>query len=131
MNTAAARSGQVFVKSCKNVTIVTSTVNSEFRYAIHVSDSQLREAICSEVARLLKDLRIKRKLSMTELAARAGLSRAMISFVEHELRNPTLETLLRIAAVLEVDLAKVLEKASAGAAKNLGSCRKLTSKFKS
>jgi transcriptional regulator with XRE-family HTH domain len=96
-----------------------------------VSDSQLREAICSEVARLLKDLRIKRKLSMTELAARAGLSRAMISFVEHELRNPTLETLLRIAAVLEVDLAKVLEKASAGAAKNLGSCRKLTSKFKS
>jgi len=71
------------------------------------------------VAVLLKGLRIERGLSMTELAARAGLSRAMISFVEHELRNPTLDTLLRIASVLEVDFADVLRKAEAEAAKKL------------
>jgi len=82
-----------------------------------VSESQLREAICSQVALQLKDLRIQRGLSMTELAARAGLSRAMISFVEHELRNPTLETLLRMSMVLKVDLADILRKAAIEAAK--------------
>ena len=82
-----------------------------------MSESQLREAICSQVALQLKDLRIQRGLSMTELAARAGLSRAMISFVEHELRNPTLETLLRMSMVLKVDLADILRKAAIEAAK--------------
>lgn len=84
-----------------------------------MAESKIREAVCSQVAVLLKGLRIERGLSMTELAARAGLSRAMISFVEHELRNPTLDTLLRIASVLEVDFADVLRKAEAEAAKKL------------
>ena len=88
-----------------------------FWYALGVLDSQLREAVCSQVAKLLKDLRVERGLSMTELAARAGLSRAMISFIEHEFRNPTLDTLLRITAVLKVDLADVLRKAEIQAAK--------------
>ena len=47
---------------------------------------------------------------MSELADRAGLSQAMISFVERELRNPTLDTLLRMASALEVDLADVLRQ---------------------
>jgi transcriptional regulator with XRE-family HTH domain len=55
---------------------------------------------------------------MTELAARSGLSRAMISFIEHELRNPTLDTLLRIAAALKVDLAEVLKRAAVAAGKS-------------
>jgi len=41
----------------------------------------------------------------------------MISFVEHELRNPTLETLLRMSMVLKVDLADILRKAAIEAAK--------------
>jgi transcriptional regulator with XRE-family HTH domain len=82
-----------------------------------VSESKLREAVCSQVAKLLRELRVERGLSMTELAARAGLSRAMISFIEHELRNPTLDTLLRIASVLKVDLADVLKRAEAEASK--------------
>lgn len=82
-----------------------------------MSESKLREAVCSQVAKLLRELRVERGLSMTELAARAGLSRAMISFIEHELRNPTLDTLLRIASVLKVDLADVLKRAEAEASK--------------
>jgi XRE family transcriptional regulator, regulator of sulfur utilization len=73
--------------------------------------------MCSQVAQILRQLREERGLSMTELAARAGLSRAMISFIEHELRNPTLETLLRIAAVLKVDLADVIRRAQVEAAR--------------
>ena len=49
---------------------------------------------------------------MTILAERAGLSRAMISFVEREIRNPSLETLLRITHVLELDLGKIITKAN-------------------
>lgn len=49
---------------------------------------------------------------MAVLAHQAGLSQAMISFVERELRNPTLDTLLRIAGVLEIDLGRVLQVAT-------------------
>ena len=73
--------------------------------------------VCSQVARILREEREKRGLSMTILAARAGLSRAMISFVEREIRNPSLETLLRIAGVLELDLGKIISKAIRQAAK--------------
>lgn len=50
---------------------------------------------------------------MERLARQAGLSQGMISLVERDLRNPTLDTLLRIAEVLEVDLGRVLTKAAA------------------
>ena len=48
---------------------------------------------------------------MNHVAERSGLSQQMISYVERGMRNPTLETLLRIAAALETDLAKVLQSA--------------------
>jgi transcriptional regulator with XRE-family HTH domain len=49
---------------------------------------------------------------MERLAEGAGLSTSMISLVERDLRNPTLDTLLRIAEVLEVDLWRVLKEAT-------------------
>ena len=70
-----------------------------------------RQRVCSHVARVLREKREKRGLSMRELASKAGLSQAMISFVERELRKPTLDTLLRITHVLDVDLADVLREA--------------------
>ncbi len=48
---------------------------------------------------------------MTVLAQRAGLSQSMISLVERDLRNPTLETLLRMCEVLELELSDVLVSA--------------------
>jgi transcriptional regulator with XRE-family HTH domain len=35
----------------------------------------------------------------------------MVSYVEREMRNPTLETLLRISAAIGVDFVQVLQKA--------------------
>ena len=70
-----------------------------------------RMTICSEVAKLLKAQREKRRLSMTELAAKAGLSQQMVSYVERGIRNPTLETLLRITEALDVPLGKMITKA--------------------
>jgi transcriptional regulator with XRE-family HTH domain len=69
-------------------------------------------AIGSEVAKLLKAEREKRRLSMTAVAAKAGLSQQMVSYVERGIRNPTLETLLRITDALDIDLAKVIARAT-------------------
>ena len=43
----------------------------------------------------------------------------MISLVERDLRNPTLDTLLRMAQVLEVDLWRVIQKATVEATKSV------------
>jgi transcriptional regulator with XRE-family HTH domain len=76
-----------------------------------VLNSKKRIAICTEVAKALKAQRERRQLSMTALAAKAGLSQQMISFVERGTRNPTLETLVRMSQALDVPLGKIITKA--------------------
>ncbi len=68
-------------------------------------------AICSEVAKLLKAQREKNQMSMTALAAKAGLSQQMVSYVERGIRNPTLETLLRMTEALDVPLSQMITQA--------------------
>lgn len=68
--------------------------------------------ICARVARILKDERIAQNLSMTRVAEGAALSRQMVSYVERGLRVPTLDTLIRISRVLNIEPADVLSKAS-------------------
>ncbi len=50
-------------------------------------------------------------MSMNMLATKSGLSLAMISFVERNLRKPTLDTLLRIAEALNVRLGPLVVQA--------------------
>jgi transcriptional regulator with XRE-family HTH domain len=74
-----------------------------------------RRAVCSAVARNLKRERQNRGLTLSAVAAKAGLSYQMVSFVEKEMRNPTLDTLLRIAGALEINLAEILCQAQSTA----------------
>ncbi len=67
---------------------------------------------------MLRQERESQGLSMNRVAERAGLSQQMVSYVEREMRNPTLETLLRIAAALEIDLAQILQSAQKAASKS-------------
>jgi len=76
-----------------------------------VAKQNLREAIASNVVRLLKKEREKRGLSMNVVAQRSGLSHSIISLIERDMRNPTLDTLLRIADAIGVDLGKILMQA--------------------
>jgi len=69
------------------------------------------EAVGSHVALILRKEREKKELSMNAVAERAGLSQSMVSLVEREMRNPTLDTLLRISAALDMDLVSVLDRA--------------------
>ena len=75
------------------------------------SDKKSQQAVCSRVVTILRQEREKRGLSMNLVAERAGLSQQMVSYVEREMRNPTLETLLRISAALEIDFAAVMRRA--------------------
>lgn len=69
-----------------------------------------REILQVELCKLLREVRNQKGLSMNQVAAKAGLSQQMISYVERQMRHPTLDTLLRICEALEVDLADLLLK---------------------
>jgi len=76
-----------------------------------VASDKSQQAVCTRIAQILRNEREKRSLSMNQVAERAGLSQQMVSYVERGMRNPTIETLLRMAAAIEVDLARVIERA--------------------
>lgn len=73
--------------------------------------SQIREATASEVVRLLREERIQQGLSLNALAEKAGLSRQMVSYMEQGVRNPSLDTLLRITGALGIHLDDVIRLA--------------------
>lgn len=54
---------------------------------------------------------------MNSIAERGGLSQQMVSYVERGMRKPTIDTLLRIAAALELDLSDVLQRAQRATAR--------------
>jgi transcriptional regulator with XRE-family HTH domain len=68
-------------------------------------------AICGEVIRLLREGRQARGLSKYAMAKRAGLSEQMIGYVECGKRNPSLETIVRMAVALEVDVSELIRRA--------------------
>ena len=71
----------------------------------------MRGAITANVVRLLREEREKRGLSMNVVAQHSGLSQSIVSFIERDLQNPTLDTLLRIADAIEIDLGEILTRA--------------------
>ncbi|MFO1458710.1 MAG: helix-turn-helix transcriptional regulator [Verrucomicrobiota bacterium] len=77
-----------------------------------MAKSEYPKKTASFVVRALKAERERQKISMTQMAARAGLALATISFVEREMRNPTLDTVLRISEVLGIELGEVISRAS-------------------
>ena len=93
------------------VRILAYPVNLHFRYVFQVSNEKLTVAIGSQLAVILKTEREKRDLSLKALAAKSGISRQTISYVEQEVQSPSLDTLLRITLAMEVDLAKIIARA--------------------
>ena len=82
-----------------------------------VSKNPARDRIQSMLITLLCKRRKELGISMTVVAEKSGLSLSMISFVEREIRKPTMDTLLRIAEALNVDLWKLLRDATKAAGK--------------
>jgi transcriptional regulator with XRE-family HTH domain len=76
-----------------------------------VANSKSHDAVKLRVAGMLRTRREALGLSMNIVAQRSGLSQQMVSYVERGMRNPTLETLLRICDVLETPLEDVIRRA--------------------
>jgi transcriptional regulator with XRE-family HTH domain len=81
-------------------------------YGLAVAKSKKPEIISAEVIRLLRQERQAQNLSVYRVAKDSGLSQQMIHYVERGMRNPTLDTLLRIAEALDVDLSRLIKRAS-------------------
>ena len=77
-----------------------------------VPNKDIARSSSLEVVRLLRKERIRRKISLNRLAEKADLSRSMVSYVERGMRNPTIDTLFRIAGALDIDLWRMIKRAS-------------------
>jgi transcriptional regulator with XRE-family HTH domain len=69
------------------------------------------QEICRRVALILKEEREARGLSMNRVAEMAGLSQQMVSYIERGLRNPTLDSVLRIAIAMRLDCVDLIRRA--------------------
>ena len=69
------------------------------------------EAVGARALQILIEERKRQGLSMRRLAAAAGLSQPMISYLETGMRAPSLDTFLRLCAVLKLKPSEVLKQA--------------------
>ncbi len=68
-----------------------------------VEGSAIRVAVADNMRRV----RLARGLSLRELATQTGLSKASLSQIEREIANPTVSTLTRIAAALDISFSEL------------------------
>lgn len=62
------------------------------------------------VARNLRRLRAERDITEEELAERAGLNRNYVGMIEREENAPTVDTLEKLAEVLQVEATSLLQR---------------------
>lgn len=67
-----------------------------------------RELIIQRLVETLRSERLRLGLSQNEVAHRAGLSHTMVMRVEKQERMPTIDTLLRIAEALGLELGALI-----------------------
>jgi transcriptional regulator with XRE-family HTH domain len=65
--------------------------------------------VSERFAENLLRLRQRRKLSQEELASRAAINRSQISLMESGKRLPRLDTLIKLASALEVEIPRLTE----------------------
>ena len=70
------------------------------------------QAIRSAIAINLKRYRSEQGIAQEKLALIAGVDRTMVSKIERELTNPSIETLMKLANVLGVTVSKLLDDSS-------------------
>ena len=66
-----------------------------------------RMPICAVMPVVIREERLARGISQYELAGDSGLSREMLRLVENGSSVPTLETLARISAVLQMQIFNI------------------------
>lgn len=62
----------------------------------------------------LRKAREKADLTQEQLAFRAGIHRTYVSLLERDLKSPTLDTLFRLCAALDISASKLIAKVEKG-----------------
>lgn len=62
------------------------------------------------LSRNIKELRKECGLAQERLALEAGVDRTVVSKIEREVSNPSLEILIKLAVVLKVPVTRLLSK---------------------
>ena len=57
----------------------------------------------------IKAIRAEKGLAQERLALEAGVDRTLVSKIEREIANPSLETLVKLAITLKVPVSKLIE----------------------
>lgn len=65
------------------------------------------DAIRTRVAENMRRVRLARGMSLRDLAAETGLSKALMSQIERSVANPTISTLTLIAAALDISFSEL------------------------
>lgn len=66
--------------------------------------TQTREALSSNI----KTLRRQKNIAQERLALEAGVDRTVVSKIERQVSNPSLEILVKLAVVLKVPVTRLL-----------------------
>lgn len=66
------------------------------------------------LGRTLRDARLERGLTQSDLAQRSGLTQTTVSSIERGLSNVSLDTLLRLVATLRLELVLRSRQSSRG-----------------
>jgi transcriptional regulator with XRE-family HTH domain len=76
-----------------------------------MSLAKASHAECEKIIQFLKEERERRGLSKYAVAKQSGLSQQAIGYMEKGHRIPSLETVLRVAKAMNVDLAAIIKRA--------------------
>lgn len=76
-----------------------------------MTKAERRDAVCAELVRLMADERKRLKFSKNKVAYLTGLNQSTVSRLENYHDNPTMDSLLRVADALDVNLGELLKKA--------------------
>lgn len=82
-------------------------------------EADLPDDQSQDIGQRLRRLRTDRKLTIAELAAKAGVSSGIISQIERGASSPSINTLVKIRAALGVNLWQFFEDAPNATAENL------------
>jgi len=67
-------------------------------------------ALKANLSKNIKDLRHKKGLAQERLGLEAGVDRTLVSKIERQIANPSLEILSKIAAQLDVSVVTLLTR---------------------
>ena len=62
-----------------------------------------------KVAKRLKELREKKKITQEELALEAGINRAYVGYIERGERNPSTEVISKLARALKIPVYELFK----------------------